>query len=82
MPMSKMIKDQATEVDVDPYSTAIINVLEQDIKALVNDLDLHTTMAKSTKGDNIHKRMLRAKKRNLDRLLSIHPEGEGFLFQL
>jgi hypothetical protein len=78
MPMGKIMRDQETEVEVDPYGTHPLNVLEIDIRNLANDIELHKSMSKVP----WHRKLLSQKKRTLARLLSIHPDGEHFLYSL
>jgi hypothetical protein len=76
--MGKIMRDQETEVEVDPYGTDPLNVLEINIRNLANDIELHQAM----KNVPWHRKLLSQKKRTLSRLLSIHPDGEHFLYSL
>lgn len=71
------------EADINPYGSDIIDVLEDEISLLLNEIEYHKKMSKvKVKGPNIHKKMLVAKQKSMNRLLNLHPDGEGFLFDL
>lgn len=71
------------EADINPYGTDIIDVLEDEICLLMSEIEYHKKMSKvKIKGPNIHKKMMVAKQKSMERLLSYHPDGDEFLFEL
>lgn len=65
------------QVEENPYGTDITVVLEDEIYTLLKEIEHHKIMAKASKGKgDIHKRMLKAKRKTVERLMKAHPDGE------
>lgn len=64
-------------VEANPYKADPLELLEVEIYQLIEEVHYHKTMSKvKSKGPNIHTRMINAKKKTLERLIAIHPDGE------
>lgn len=71
------------EAEVNPYGVDIQSVLEDEIMNLMKEIENHKMMTKvKTKGENIHKKMLAAKEKILERLIAEHPDGDEFLYDM
>lgn len=69
----------ASKVETNPYGVDPIELLEVEIFQLIEELGFHRVMSKvKTKGPNIHTRLMKVKKKTLDRLINIHPYGEDY----
>lgn len=77
-----MQEARVLEVEMNPYGTDIILVLEDEICELMKDVDTHKIMAKTAGGSSHHSKQLKVKQRLIERLLAQHPDGEEFLYDL
>lgn len=67
-----------TSAEEDPYNTDIIIVLEDEVFSLLKEIQQHKLLSRSRHADReLHKRMLRAKRLTVERLVAIHPNGES-----